>query len=71
MIDLLAKLLIENGLEPDSFTTSATGEAIFRGEVPAGRVMQTWVNVAKSAGQLSETGLMTFMNKLNAILRLS
>jgi hypothetical protein len=51
MIDLLAKLLIENGLEPDSFTTSATGEAIFRGEVPAGRVMQTWVNVAKSAAE--------------------
>lgn len=51
MIDSLAKLLIENGLEPDSFTSSNGKEAIYRGEVPAGRVMQTWVNLAKAAGE--------------------
>ena len=49
MIDSLAKLLLANDLDPDSFTEAATGEAIFRGEVPAGRVMQIWANLAKAS----------------------
>jgi hypothetical protein len=49
MIDSLAQQLIANGLEPDAFTTSTQDEAIFRGEVPAGRVMQTWVNLVKAS----------------------
>src|SRR5580658_5819681 len=51
MLDPLAKLLLANDLEPDSFTEAAAGEAIFRGEVPAGNVMQTWVSVAKAAAE--------------------
>ncbi len=48
MIDLLARVLATNGLQPDSFTTSAAGEHIFRGEVQAGRVVETYLKLAKA-----------------------
>jgi hypothetical protein len=47
MDESLAKLLIANNMEPDSFTTSEPGGAIYRGMLPAGRAMPTWVNLAK------------------------
>jgi hypothetical protein len=53
MIDSLARLLTENGLEPDSFTPSDGREAMYRGELPAGQVVATWVRLA---GGFKETG---------------
>ena len=52
MIDSLSKILVANGLNPDSFTASAGDENIFRGELPAGRIVETWM---KLAGAASET----------------
>ncbi len=49
MIDSLAKLLIGAGLEPDTFTAAGGDEGIFRGEVRAGKVFETWANLAKGA----------------------
>jgi hypothetical protein len=49
MIDSLAKSLVANGLQPDSFTASRTGEGIFLGELPAGRVLETWIKLANAA----------------------
>lgn len=49
MVDSLAQLLIANGLEPDSFTTSVDGGGILLGEVPPGNVLQTWMSLAKGA----------------------
>jgi hypothetical protein len=51
MIDSLAKLLIGNGLDPESFAASVADETMFRGEVPGGRAMQTWVNLAKASAE--------------------
>jgi hypothetical protein len=52
MIDSLSKALVANGLSPDSFAASDGDEKIFRGELPGGRVVETWV---KLAGAASET----------------
>ena len=52
MIESLSKILVANGLSPDSFVQSDDDEKIFRGELPAGRVMETWI---KLAGAASET----------------
>jgi Domain of unknown function (DUF4253) len=52
MLESLSKVLVANGLGPDSFTASAGDEKIFRGELPAGRVVETWM---KLAGAASET----------------
>ena len=49
MIESLSKVLLANELNPDSFTASTGNEKIFRGELPAGRVMETWVKLAKAA----------------------
>ncbi len=49
MIDLLARVLATNGLQPDSFTASTAGEHIFRGELQAGRVVETWLKLAKAS----------------------
>jgi Domain of unknown function (DUF4253) len=49
MIDSLAKALLSNGLEPDSFKPCAPDERIFRGELPAGKSVETWVKLAKAA----------------------
>lgn len=46
MTDSLAKLLIANGLQPDSFTSSDFSGDILRGEIPAGRIVPTWTNLA-------------------------
>jgi len=51
MIDSLLKVLVANGLNPDSFTTSAGDEKIFRGELPAGRVVETWMKLARTASE--------------------
>jgi hypothetical protein len=51
MIDSLSKVLVANGLNPDSFTTSAVDEKILRGELPAGRILETWMNLAKTASE--------------------
>jgi hypothetical protein len=51
MIDSLARVLIENQLDPDAFAALESGGDIFRGEVAAGRVMQTWVSLAKAAAE--------------------
>lgn len=51
MIEVLAKLLIESGLDPDSFQPCGNDEGIFRGEVQGGRVMETWVKIANGATQ--------------------
>lgn len=48
MIELLAQVLATNGLQPDSFTPSEADERIFRGEVQAGRVVETFLNLAKA-----------------------
>src|SRR4051812_39049462 len=52
MIEVLSRVLVANGLRPDSFTSSVGDERIFRGELPAARVMETWM---KLAGAASET----------------
>jgi hypothetical protein len=49
MIELLSKVLVANGLNPDSFTPSSGNEKIFRGELPAARVVETWMKLAKAA----------------------
>jgi hypothetical protein len=51
MIDALSKVLVTNGLNADSFTASADDEKIFRGELPAGRVVETWMKLAKAASE--------------------
>jgi len=51
MIDSLSKVLVANGLNPDSFTASAADEKIFRGELPTGRVVETWMKLAKAASE--------------------
>src|SRR5689334_3584614 len=51
MIDSLSKVLVANGLNPDSFTASADDEKIFRGELPAGRIVETWMKVASAASE--------------------
>jgi len=51
MIDSLSKILVANGLRPDSFTASAGDEKIFRGELPAGRVVETWMKLAAAASE--------------------
>jgi hypothetical protein len=49
MIESLSKLLAANGLNPESFTASTGDEKIFRGELPAGRVVETWMKLAAAA----------------------
>lgn len=49
MIESLSKILTANGLNPESFTTCADDEKMFRGELPAGRVVETWMKLAKAA----------------------
>jgi hypothetical protein len=49
MIDSLVALLRTNNLEPDAFVPGDADQRIFRGEVAAGKVMQTWMNLAKGA----------------------
>lgn len=51
MIESLSKILVANGLNPESFTASADNEKIFRGELPAGRVMETWMKLARAASE--------------------
>jgi hypothetical protein len=51
MIESLSKLLAANGLNPESFTASAGDEKIFRGELPAGRVVETWMKLARAASE--------------------
>jgi hypothetical protein len=51
MIDSLTRVLIENELDPDSFTAPEKCLDVFRGEVAAGRVMQTWVSLAKASAE--------------------
>ncbi|HTI71649.1 MAG TPA: DUF4253 domain-containing protein [Candidatus Limnocylindria bacterium] len=53
MTPSLSKVLAANGLSPNSFFASASNEKILEGELPAGRVVETWV---KLAGAASETG---------------
>ena len=72
MIDLLARVLATNGLQPDSFTTSAAGEHIFRGEVQAGRVVETYLKLAKafaeqSTGRLFAASRVIYTDNRNAI----
>jgi hypothetical protein len=49
MIESLSKLLAANGLNPESFTASTGDENIFRGELPAGRVVETWKILADNS----------------------
>jgi hypothetical protein len=51
MIESLSKVLVANGLDPDSFTASAADERIFCCELPPGRVMETWMKLAKAASE--------------------
>jgi hypothetical protein len=51
MIESLSKVLTANGLNPDSFIASAGDEKILRGELPAGRVVETWMRLAKAASE--------------------
>jgi len=51
MIESLSKVLVANGLDPDSFTASDADERIFRGELPGGRVVDTWVRLAGAAAE--------------------
>ncbi len=51
MLESLSEVLVANGLSPDSFTACAGDEKIFRGELPAGRVVETWVELAKAASE--------------------
>lgn len=51
MIESLSKALVANGLSPDSFFASASDERMFRGELPAGRVVETWMKLAKTASE--------------------
>jgi hypothetical protein len=47
MIDSLAQVLASSGLRPESFTVVGADEGIFRGEVQAGRVVETYMKLAK------------------------
>jgi hypothetical protein len=49
MTDSLSKLLLANRLDPDAFIAITSNESIFRGELPAGHIMQTWIDLAKAA----------------------
>jgi len=51
MIESLSKVLVANGLGPDSFAATAGDEKIFRGELPAGRVVETWMKLARAASE--------------------
>jgi len=51
MIESLSKILAANGLNPELFTASAGNEKIFHGELPAGRVVETWMKLAKAASE--------------------
>jgi hypothetical protein len=51
MIDSLSNVLVAHGLNPDSFTASAGDNKIFRGVLPAGRVVETWMKLAKAASE--------------------
>ncbi len=49
MIDSLSKVLVANGLAPDSFIASAGDERIFCGELPSGLIVETWMKLAAAA----------------------
>ena len=63
MIESLSKVLIANGLDPDSFIASAGEEEIFRGELPAGRVVETWMKLAKAAKPLPASSVPLNVNE--------
>src|SRR6516165_4495381 len=47
MIDSLVQLLASSGLRPEFFTMAGADEVIFRGEVQAGGVVETFMKLAK------------------------
>ena len=51
MTDSLSRALAANGLNPDSFVAATSDENIFRGELPSGRVVETWMMLAKAASE--------------------
>jgi hypothetical protein len=51
MKESLSRALVANGLNPDSFAAVTPGENIFRGELPGGRVVEIWMNLARSASE--------------------
>jgi hypothetical protein len=51
MLESLSDVLVANGLNPDSFAACAGDEKIFRGELPTGRVVETWMKLAKAASE--------------------
>lgn len=51
MIESVSKLLAANGLNPESFTATVSDEKIFRGELPAGRIVETWMKLARAASE--------------------